>query len=40
MNFVADEGVDQQIVTALRNNGHNVLYIAEISSGITDDRRK
>lgn len=37
MNFVVDEGVDLQIVVSLRNKGHNVLYIAEISSGITDD---
>jgi predicted nuclease of predicted toxin-antitoxin system len=37
MNFVADEGVDQQIVIALRENGHDVLYIAELASGINDN---
>ena len=37
MNFVADEGIDLQIVKSLRNNGHDVLYIAELASGITDD---
>ncbi len=36
MKFVADEGVDLQIVHALRKDGHDVLYIAEIDSGITD----
>ncbi len=37
MNFVADEGVDQQIVMALREKGYNVLYIAELTAGATDD---
>ncbi len=38
MNFVADEGVDAPIVEALRSVGHDVLYIAEIKSGISDDK--
>ncbi len=37
MNFLADESVDRQIVEKLRYNGHNVLYIAEIGPGITDE---
>ncbi len=37
MNFVVDEGVDLQIVKALRKKRHDVLYIAELASGITDD---
>lgn len=37
MNFVADEGIDKQIVEQLRNNGHDVLYIAEISPSIPDE---
>ena len=37
MKFVADEGVDQEIVNVLRDHGHDVLYVAEMSPGITDD---
>ena len=37
MNFVADESVERQIVAKLREIGHNVLYIAEMEPGITDD---
>ncbi|MDP1994662.1 MAG: DUF5615 family PIN-like protein [Ignavibacteria bacterium] len=37
MNFVADEGIDKQIVEQMRNNGHHVLYIAEISPSIPDE---
>lgn len=37
MKFVADEGVDAQIIKALRVKGHDVLYIAEFDSGIADD---
>ena len=37
MNFVADESVDRQIVTRLRNDGHSVWYIAEMSPSIPDD---
>jgi predicted nuclease of predicted toxin-antitoxin system len=38
MNFLADESVDGQIVERLRLDGHYVLYIAEMSPGITDDQ--
>jgi len=37
VNFVADEGVDQEIVAALRAEGHEVLYVAEMYPGISDD---
>jgi len=37
MNFVADEGVDRQIVERLRVDGHSVLYVAEMAPGIPDD---
>ena len=37
MKFVADESVDYQIVSRLREDGHEVLYIAETQSGASDD---
>lgn len=37
MNFLADEGVDKQIVEQLRTDGHDVLYVAEMEPGISDD---
>lgn len=37
MNLVADEGVDHQIVERLRQEGHDVLYVAELAPGISDD---
>ncbi len=37
MNLLADEGVDRPIVEQLRQDGHHVLYIAEMSPGIDDD---
>lgn len=37
MNFLADEGVDKQIVERLRRDGHDVLYVAEMEPGITDE---
>ncbi len=37
MKIVADEGVDRAIVIELREHGHQVWYIAEMASGITDD---
>ena len=37
MNLVADEGVDRQIVEQLRQDGHDVVYVAELSLSITDD---
>jgi len=38
MNFLADESVDGQIVERLREDGHDVLYVAEMEPGITDDQ--
>lgn len=37
MNFVADESVDRHIVDKLRNEGHLIWYIAEMSPSITDN---
>ena len=37
MNLLADEGVDKQIVERLRQDGHDVTYIAEVAPSITDD---
>jgi len=36
VNFLADEGVEREIVDALRSEGHDVLYVAEMSPGIND----
>ena len=36
MNFIADEGVDREIVEALRAHDHAVLHVAEMSPGIND----
>jgi predicted nuclease of predicted toxin-antitoxin system len=36
MRCLADEGVDRQIVDKLREAEHEVLYIAEIEPGISD----
>ncbi len=37
MNLLADEGVDRPIVELLRQEGHRVIYVAEMSPGIADD---
>ena len=37
MKIVADESVDFPIVKALRDAGHDVWFIAEISPGISDE---
>lgn len=37
MNFLADEGVDRQIVERLRLDNHEVLYVAEIERSISDE---
>jgi predicted nuclease of predicted toxin-antitoxin system len=37
MKIVADEGVDCQIVEELRRENHEVIYVAELAPGITDD---
>ncbi len=36
MRCLADEGVDRQIVEKLRAVGHEVLYVAELEPGISD----
>lgn len=38
MNFVADEGVDRPVVDRLRQKGYEVLYIAEMAPGISDEQ--
>jgi hypothetical protein len=38
MQFVADESVDAQIVTKLRQDGFEVFYIAEASPSISDTK--
>ena len=35
--FIADEGVDRSIVVALREEGHEVISVAELSPGIPDE---
>jgi predicted nuclease of predicted toxin-antitoxin system len=37
MNLVADEGVDRRIVEQLRQDGHDVVYVAELTPSIADD---
>lgn len=37
MNFLIDENVDGPIVKQLREDGHRVLYIAEMDPGISDE---
>ncbi len=37
MNFLADESVDRHIVERLRQNGHQVLYVAELAPAISDE---
>ncbi|MEO7658946.1 MAG: DUF5615 family PIN-like protein [Pyrinomonadaceae bacterium] len=37
MNLLADESVDRQIVARLRQDGHEVLYIADVEPSISDD---
>ena len=37
MTFLADEGVDRQIVERLRLDGHEVFYVAEMAPGIMDE---
>jgi len=37
VNFVGDESLDRQIVDRLRQEGHHVLYVAEMAPGISDD---
>ena len=37
MKFVADENVDLPILARLRNGGHEVYAVSEMSAGISDD---
>lgn len=37
MNFLADEGIDRQIVEHLREEGHVIKYVAEMETGISDN---
>ena len=37
MILLADESVDRKVVSRLRQDGHEVLYVAELEPGITDD---
>jgi predicted nuclease of predicted toxin-antitoxin system len=37
MNLLADESVDQPIVERLRQDGHDVVYVAELSPSVSDD---
>ena len=37
MNLVADEGVDRPVVERLRQEGHDVVYVAELSPGVPDE---
>jgi predicted nuclease of predicted toxin-antitoxin system len=37
MRFLADEGVDAAIVSAIRSDGHDVRWMAEELEGSTDD---
>jgi predicted nuclease of predicted toxin-antitoxin system len=38
MKFVADEGIDSQIVEKLRNEGHDIYYVAEFKAGTEDEK--
>src|SRR5262245_14189293 len=37
MNLLADESVERPIVERLRQEGHDVVYVAELSPSIKDD---
>ena len=37
MKFLADENMDVAIVERLRQDGHQVWYVAEMEPGIPDD---
>jgi predicted nuclease of predicted toxin-antitoxin system len=37
MRFLADEGVDAALVSAIRSEGHDVRWMAEDLAGVTDD---
>jgi predicted nuclease of predicted toxin-antitoxin system len=37
MNLLIDESVDRQVVSKLRQDGHNVVYVSDLDAGISDD---
>ncbi len=37
MNLFADESVDRPVVERLRQDSHDVIYVAELAPSITDD---
>ena len=37
MNLFADESVDRPVVERLRQDSHDVVYVAELAPSITDD---
>ena len=37
MNLVADEGVDRPVVERLRQDGHDVVYVAELAPSVADE---
>ncbi len=37
MNVLADEGIDRPIVDGLRQAGQDVVYVAELTPGLSDD---
>lgn len=38
MNILADESVDRSIVDTLRQEGHRVVYVAELDPEISDEQ--
>ena len=36
MNLIADENVDAAIVERLRAEGHDVVWVADLAPGVTD----
>jgi len=38
MNFLADENVEKPVVDTLRRDGHDVLYLCEITSRTIDEQ--
>ena len=37
MTFFCDEGVERPVVEQLRADGHEVVYVAELDPGLSDD---
>ena len=38
MNLLADESVDSAVVQRLREDGHDVVYVAELSPSVEDEQ--